>query len=137
MFKILKCSTTGVTEYCITKEEDIEKLPKRGLSIGSTAQLINSDGLRVFMFTQESGNIDGEWIELQEVSDLNLAMVIALIKKYTNQIRDSILMHSPNGSEFVITVNDNGEIIAKEINYLIDKNGNNIATKNDDKLICK
>lgn len=64
MFKILKCSTTGVTEYCITKEEDIEKLPKRGLSIGSTAQLINSDGLRVFMFTQESGNIDGQWIEL-------------------------------------------------------------------------
>lgn len=68
---------------------------------------------------------------------MNLPMVIALIKKYTNQIRDSILMHSPNGSEFVITVNDNGEIIAKEINYLIDKNGNNIATKNDDKLICK
>lgn len=52
---------------------------------------------------------------------MNLAMIIALIKKYTNQIRDSILMHSPNGSEFVITVNDNGEIIAKEINYLIDK----------------
>lgn len=64
MFKILKCSTTGVTEYCCTKEEDIEKLPKRNLSIGSTALLINSDGLRVFMFTQESGNIDGEWIEL-------------------------------------------------------------------------
>ena len=68
---------------------------------------------------------------------MNLAMIIALIKKYTNQIRDSILMHSPNGSEFVITVNENGEIIAKEINDLIDKNGNNIATKNDDKLICK
>lgn len=68
---------------------------------------------------------------------MNLAMVIALIKKYTNQIRNSITMHSPNGSEFVISVNDDGEIIAKEINYLIDKNGNNIATKNDDKLICK
>lgn len=68
---------------------------------------------------------------------MNLPMIIGLIKKYTNQIRDSIIMHSPNGSEFVITVNDNGEIIAKEINYLIDKNGNNIATKNDDKLICK
>ena len=64
MLKILKCSTTGVTEYCMTKEEDIEKLPKRNLAIGSTAQLINNDGLRVFMFTQESGNIDGEWIEL-------------------------------------------------------------------------
>ena len=68
---------------------------------------------------------------------MNLPMIIGLIKKYTNQIRDSVTMHSPNGSEFVITVNDNGEIIAKEINYLIDKNGNNIATKNDDKLICK
>lgn len=68
---------------------------------------------------------------------MNLPMIIGLIKKYTNQIRDSVTMHSPNGSEFVITVNDNGEIIAKEINYLIDKNGNNIVTKNDDKLICK
>lgn len=68
---------------------------------------------------------------------MNLPMIIALIKKYTNQIKDSITMHSPNGSEFVITVNDNGEIIAKEINYLIDKNGNNITTKNNDKLICK
>lgn len=68
---------------------------------------------------------------------MNLAMVVALIKKYTNQIRNSITMHSPNGSEFVITVNNDGEIIAKEINYLIDKSGNNISTKNNDKLICK
>lgn len=68
---------------------------------------------------------------------MNLAMVIALIRKYTNQIRNSITMHSPNGSEFVITVNNDGEIIAKEINYLMDKNGNNITTKNNDKLICK
>lgn len=68
---------------------------------------------------------------------MNLAMVIALIKKYTNQIRNSITMHSPNGSEFVITVNNDGEIIAKEINYLMDKNGSNITTKNNDKLICK
>lgn len=64
MHKILKCSPTGVAEYCITKEEDIEKLPKRNITIGSTAQLINIDGLRVFMFTQESENIDGQWIEL-------------------------------------------------------------------------
>lgn len=68
---------------------------------------------------------------------MNLSMIIALIKKYTNQIRDSIAMHSPNGSEFVISVNDDGEIIAKEINYLMDKNGNSITTKNNDKLICK
>ena len=68
---------------------------------------------------------------------MNLAMIIALIKKYTNQIKDSITMHSPNGSEFVIYVNNDGEIIAKEINYLIDKNRNNITTKNNDKLICK
>lgn len=68
---------------------------------------------------------------------MNLAMIIALIKKYTNQIKDNIIMQSPNGSEFVISVNNDGEIIAKEINYLIDKNGNNIATKNNDKLICK
>lgn len=68
---------------------------------------------------------------------MNLSMIIALIEKYTNQIRDSIAMHSPNGSEFVISVNDDGEIIAKEINYLIDKNRNNITTKNNDKLICK
>lgn len=68
---------------------------------------------------------------------MNLSMVIALIKKYTNQIRDSITMHSPNGSEFVISVNDNGEIIAKEINYLIAKDGSNIVTKNNNKLICK
>ena len=68
---------------------------------------------------------------------MNLSMIIALIKKYTNQIRKSISMTSPNGSEFVISVNDNGEIIAKEINYLIAKDGSNIVTKNNDKLICK
>ena len=68
---------------------------------------------------------------------MNLSMIIALIEKYTNQIRDSIAMHSPNGSEFVISVNDDGEIIAKENHYLIDKNRNNITTKNNDKLICK
>ena len=68
---------------------------------------------------------------------MNLSMIIALIEKYTNQIRDSITMHSPNGSEFVISVNDNGEIIAKEINYLIAKDGSNIVTKNNNKLICK
>ena len=64
MHKILKCSPTGVAEYCITKEEDIEKLPKRNITIGSTAQLINIDGLRVFMFTQESKDVDGQWVEL-------------------------------------------------------------------------
>lgn len=68
---------------------------------------------------------------------MNLPMIIALIKKYTNQIRSSITMNSPDGSEFVIYVNNNGEIIAKEINYLVDKNENNISTKNNDKLICK
>lgn len=29
MFKILKCSTTGVTEYCITKENDIENYQRK------------------------------------------------------------------------------------------------------------
>ena len=64
MIKMLKCSPTGVVEYCITKENDVDNLPKRNLTIGSTAQLINNDGLRVFMFTQESKDVDGQWVEL-------------------------------------------------------------------------
>lgn len=64
MLKVLKSTSTGVVDYCCTKEEDIEKLPKRNLAIGSTAQLINSDGLRIFMFTQEHKDVDGQWVEL-------------------------------------------------------------------------
>lgn len=64
MIKILKCSNTGVIDYCVTKEEDINNLPKQGLTIGSSAQLINSQGLRVYMFTQEDKNIDGQWVEI-------------------------------------------------------------------------
>ena len=68
---------------------------------------------------------------------MNLAMVIALIKKYTNQIRNSITMYSPNGSEFVITVNNDGEIIAKEINYLMDSLVVEISNRCLQKVIFK
>ena len=66
-YKILSTSNRGVVEFAITSIEDLETLPKKGIATTSTAILINSDGLRVFMFYDadgDKGTSDGKWVEI-------------------------------------------------------------------------
>ena len=56
----------GVIGYVITKEEDLEKLPKNGIAITSRAILVNPTiGVKTYIFYDNDvdKNTDGEWIE--------------------------------------------------------------------------
>ena len=68
---------------------------------------------------------------------MNLPMVIALIKKYNSKARDNIILKSPDGTEFVITISDDGTINSKGIHYLSDISKNNIITKDGNKIIFR
>lgn len=64
MIKIIETTSTGVVSYACTEESDINRLPKKGIGIGSSARLINESGLRIFMFTQLDTNTEGKWVEV-------------------------------------------------------------------------
>lgn len=65
MFKIIECNNLGVVAYACSEEADIDKLPKKGLTIGSSAEVITKDGdYFYYKFTQEDKNTDGKWIKV-------------------------------------------------------------------------
>ena len=60
-------SKYGVAEYIITSEEDVNKLPTKGLTTSSIAKLINEDGtVRIFIYYNENleNNEEGIWFEI-------------------------------------------------------------------------
>lgn len=59
MIIIVNNNRFGVTEYSISELADLEKIDKDLISPTSTVSLINSQGLRVFILSN-----DKEWIEL-------------------------------------------------------------------------
>ena len=56
MIKKIGSNKYGVVEYAISSVEDIADLPL-GVAIGSTAVLIDKDGIRTFALGE------GEWVE--------------------------------------------------------------------------
>lgn len=54
----------GCVEYFVGDISEIDLLPKKGIKSGSTAQLLNENGLRVFMFKRPSKDSVGTWIEI-------------------------------------------------------------------------
>lgn len=68
MYKVLSTTDKGVVQYAITELSDLELLPKKGITVTSTAILINPElGLKVFMFYDADGDKsteDGQWIEI-------------------------------------------------------------------------
>lgn len=64
---------------------------------------------------------------------MNLGVVMALINKPKRVIK----MKSDNGTEFTITVENDGTLKANPINYLSDIEGENITTKDGDKILLK
>lgn len=65
MFKVVECNAMGVVGYACSEELDIDKLPKKGISIGSWAEVITDSGnYFYYKFTQQDKKVDGKWIKV-------------------------------------------------------------------------
>ncbi|MGL5327747.1 MAG: hypothetical protein ACRDD7_00670 [Peptostreptococcaceae bacterium] len=66
MVTMIESNRFGTVSYSITNTSDVNNLPKRGLTTGSTAILYATDGnIRVWNFiANENKELDGTWAEM-------------------------------------------------------------------------
>ena len=103
----------GVIGYVITKEEDLEKLPKNGIAITSRAILVNPTiGVKTYIFydNDTDKNTDGEWIEWKAKYRGLGDNVKDFIKEYHEDLNKIVDVTNPKiGEGYDVTINDSEE----------------------------
>ncbi len=111
----------GVIGYVITKEEDLEKLPKNGIAITSKAILVNPTiGVKTYIFydNDTDKNTDGEWIEWKAKYRGLGDNVKDYIKEYHEDLNKIVDVTNPKIDEgYDVTINDSEEgVLNFEVN---------------------
>lgn len=111
----------GVIEYVITKEEDLEKLPKNGIAITSKAILVNPTiGVKTYIFYDNDvdKNTDGEWIEWKAKYRGLGDNVKDYIKEYHEDLNKIVDVTNPKiGEGYDVTINGSEEgVLNFEVN---------------------
>ena len=103
----------GVIGYVITKEEDLEKLPKNGIAITSRAILVNPTiGVKTYIFYDNDvdKNTDGEWIEWKAKYSGLGDNVKDFIKEYHEDLNKIVDVTNPKmGEGYDVTINGSKE----------------------------